>query len=126
MRLPALIVGLFLTTVGVVGLVSPHVLAMVGQRAITRLYVVAALRIVIGLVLLGAAPASRLPLALRIVGIVAIVAGLATPFFGYERSRSLLIWAELHGQTFMRGAATVALAIGGLITYAVTAGRRAA
>jgi hypothetical protein len=88
--------------------------------------VVAALRVGFGLALVMVAPASRAPIALRIFGVVAIVAGLTTPLVGVVRARAILDWWSVQVHTFIRLTAVVAVAVGGLIVYVVARGPRAA
>jgi uncharacterized membrane protein YwaF len=58
----------------------------------TGLYAIAVLRIAIGLVFVFAAPASRAPRTLRVFGLVVIIAGLMTPWFGVTRAQATLNW----------------------------------
>ena len=52
------------------------------------LYAIAVLRVAIGLLFVLAAPSSRAPRTLRVLGLIVIVAGLATPWFGVARGPS--------------------------------------
>jgi hypothetical protein len=62
MKALAFVVGLSIIATGLAGIVAPGVLVTIGQHSVTPagLYVVGALRIVIGLVLLGASSATRI------------------------------------------------------------------
>jgi hypothetical protein len=126
MRIAALLVALFVMVVGVVGIFLPDSLMMLARYVVTPagLYAIAALRIVIGLVLMIVAPVSRVPRTLRVVGAVVLVAGFVTPFFGVERTRAIMDWEFAQGTALIRVAALLALAIGGFIAFAVTSGRR--
>jgi hypothetical protein len=53
-----------------------------------------------------------------------LVAGLATPLFGVERTRAILDWESTQGTGLIRAVAGLALAIGGFIAFAVATGRR--
>jgi hypothetical protein len=90
------------------------------------LYVIAAVRVMFGAILLWVAPASRTPKILRIVGVFIIIAGLVTPFFGVERARAMFEWWSTQGSLFTRAWAIVAVVFGLLIAYAVTSNRRSA
>src|SRR4030095_1428068 len=81
------------------------------------LFVAAAIRVVFGAVLIFAAPASRAPQALRVVGLVILVAGVITPFFGVERARGILDWWSTQGTVLTHIAPAVALAFGGTLIY---------
>jgi hypothetical protein len=124
----ALLVGLLIVALGLVGIVAPGVLVTIGRHSVTPvgLYVVAALRVVIGLVLLGASSASRMPRTLRVCGIVALVGGLATPFLGVERAHAIMNWWLAAAPMVMRLWAVFAATFGGFIIYAVVSRRRAA
>jgi hypothetical protein len=121
MRLLALLVAFFLLLVGITGVFLPEDLLKVGHHLTTPvgLYVAAALRVGIGLVLTLAAANSRAPKTLRVIGIIAIVAGLTTPWLGVERTRAILDWWSAQGPVLMRLGPGFALILGGFIAYAV-------
>jgi len=48
--------------------------------------------VAIGLFFVLAAPASRAPLTIRVLGLIVIIAGLSTPWFGVARSQAVLDW----------------------------------
>ncbi len=126
MRSIALFVGLLILALGFIGIVAPGVPLALGQRLLTPvgLYLAGALRVLIGLVLLGAASASRMPRTLRVCGILAVAAGIATPIFGVERAHAIMTWWMAQGSVIVRLWAMLALAFGGVITYAVGSGAR--
>lgn len=121
MKSLALLVGLLIVGLGLVGVVTPGVLVTIGQHSVTPagLYVVAALRVIIGLVLLGASSASRMPRTLRFLGIVALVAGVMTPFLGVERARAIMNWLLAPGPVVLRLWALLAIAFGSFIIHVV-------
>ena len=82
-----------------------------------RLYAVAAVRIVIGLVFVLAAPASRAPGALRVLGFIVTVAGLMTPWFGAARALAVLDELRRAGPVLMRLDAVVGIALGGFLLF---------
>src|SRR5438093_335137 len=98
---------------------APDLRLSLGRSVITPggLYAIAALRIALGLVFVLAAPASRAPRTLRVLGAIVIIAGLTTPWFGVTRARAVLNWWASAGPSFMRLAAGVAMAIGGFLVY---------
>jgi hypothetical protein len=77
----------------------------------------AALRIALGLVFVLAAPASRAPRTLRVLGVIVIIAGLTTPSFGVARARAGLAWSASAPPSFIRLAAGVGIATGGFLVY---------
>jgi hypothetical protein len=119
MRLAALVIGVLVILVGAIGVAAPDVFLSVGRAVITPggLYAIAALRIGIGLVFVLAAPASRAPRTLRVLGVFVIVAGLATPWFGVARSLAVLDWWASVGPSLRRLDAGLAVALGGLLVY---------
>jgi uncharacterized membrane protein YidH (DUF202 family) len=123
MTLVALVLSLLVAALGALGLLSPARLVGVVRHFQTPagLYAAAALRLVLGAALLFAAPASRAPTALRILGVFLVLAGLVTPFFGLERFRKLLDWWSTRGTAFERAWAAFALALGLLLAYALAA-----
>jgi hypothetical protein len=123
----AAVLGLAIAVLGVVGIAAPSVLLELGQSLQTpsALYIVAAVRIMFGVVLVWAAPGSRLPGTVHVIGIIIIVAGLLTPLFGLEFAQAMLTWLSSHGPLFMRAWASLAVAFGGFVVYAVAPPRPA-
>ena len=121
MALIALVISLFIAALGALGVVSPTRLLDVARhfQSPAGIYAAAALRIVFGAALILAAPDSRAPAVVRVLGIIILVAGLITPLFGVERSRKVLEWWSARGPAFMRIWAGVALAFGLLLVSAV-------
>ena len=121
MTFVALILSLAVAGLGAVGVASPsHLLAIVRRfQTPAGLYVAMAIRLVLGLALFLAAPASRAPDLLRILGIVIMVAGFITPLLGLERFRRLLDSWVTRGSGFIRSWAACAMAAGLLLAYAV-------
>ncbi len=123
MALIALGLSLFVAALGAVGMVSPMRLLGVARhfQSPAGLCAAAALRVVLGVALVFAAPTSRAPGVVRILGIIILVAGVITPLFGVERSRRLLDWWSTRGPAFMRVWAGFALVFGLLLAYAMIA-----
>ena len=122
----ALFIGLFIVTLGAAGIVVPE-LFMTAFRAFQVppvLYAMAAFRVVAGVVLLLAAPASRLPWTLRTLGSVIAIAGALTPFLGGRLAQFVLESASMAGPFLPRVWAGVALAVGFIVVYAVAPARR--
>lgn len=121
MALVALIFSLLVAAVGALGVASPSQLLDLVRRFQTTagLYVAAGLRIVFGAALFLAAPGSRAPELIRVLGAFVFVAGVITPLFGLERFRRLLAWWSAQGAAFVRGWAAVVLLLGLLLAYAV-------
>ena len=127
-KLIAMALGLIIAAFGILGIAAPSVLLEFGRSLQTTnaLNIVAAVRVMFGAVLLWVAPGSRTPRILRVLGVLIIVAGLFTPFFGVERSRTMLDWWSTQGPLFTRAWAIVAVVFGLFIVYTVTSPRRSA
>ncbi len=121
MRLVAIVLGLAIVALGAVGIASPpRLLGIVGLlQTRAGLYLAAVVRLVLGAALFLSAADSRAPEVLRVLGVVIVVAGLITPFFGLERYRRLLDWWSARGPTFVRVWAVFAAAFGLGLVYAL-------
>ena len=128
MKRLAVLVGLVVVAVGIIGIAAPDVLLTIGKYAVTQtgLYIIAILRIAIGLLLIGVSSRSRMPKTLRVVGAVVVIAGISTPFFGVDRARAVLDWESALGPSFIRPLAACLVALGIFLMYAVGPVRRAA
>ena len=126
MRFLALIVALLAVMIGITGVVAPDTLFAMMRYAGTPagLYAAAVGRVAVGVVLIMVAPRSRAPQLLRGLGGFIMLAGMMTPFFGVERTRAILEWASTQGTALIRGGAALALALGGLLAFAVSPVRR--
>ncbi len=127
MKLLGLLVALLMICIGLIALIAPDRFLSAAEYSVTLngLYVVAALRVGVGLILLGASSASRMPKMLRVFGMIAIIAGLTTPLLGIERARAIFNWSSVHGPGVIRAWGVIALAVGGLIASALAGKRRA-
>jgi hypothetical protein len=128
MRLLGLVIGALVTLGSAVSFAAPDLRLSLERSVITPggLNAIAAVRIGIGLVFVIAAPASRAPRTVRVLGLIVIGAGLTTPWFGVARARSVLDWLANAGPLLMRLDAVVGLAIGGFLVYVFRAPTRRA
>jgi uncharacterized protein YjeT (DUF2065 family) len=122
MQMLATILSALFAGVGATAVFWPDTFIEVGRSLSTPtgLLVAAAVRVVFGAALLMAAPISRAPALLRLFGAVILIAGLATPLFGVELSRSLLTAASANGGTWLRIFGTIAIALGGSFVWALS------
>ena len=122
------LVGLIASAFGVFTIASPDAVVSFSESILTPtgLYVIAAIRIVLGVVLVLAAAHSRLPRVLRVLGIVIVIAGALTPVFGVERSRAVLAWEASFGPMAIRLLGLVIIALGGFLIYVVRPSRQTA
>ena len=119
MRLFGLVIGVLVILASAISFAVPDLRLSLERSMITPagLYVLAVLRIAIGLVLVLIAPASRTPRTVRVLGLIVIIAGLTTPWFGAARARAVLSWLESAGPLLMRLDAVVGMALGGFLVY---------
>lgn len=125
MRVVAFTLGTAIAFLGGLGAVAPESLLSVAEVFLTPtgLYLAAALRVVLGAALFMAAPGSRFPRMLRVIGVFILIAGLATPLIGVERARAIVEWETARGPMAMRVPAAFALLFGIFLAYATAPGR---
>ena len=121
MALVAFVLSICIAALGALGVVAPKRLMAVVRsfQSPAGLYATAAIRLVLGVALVFAAPGSRAPGFIWVLGIVIFVAGLVTPVVGLERFRHLLDWWLARGPGFARVWGAVAFVLGLLLAYAV-------
>jgi hypothetical protein len=119
MRLLGLVIGLVIILGSVISFAAPDLRLSLERSVMTPagFYAIAALRIAIGLVFVFAAPASRAPRTIRVLGLIVIIAGLTTPWFGVARARAVLNWLANAGPLWMRLDAVVGMALGSFVVY---------
>ena len=113
--------SLLIAGLGALGVCAPTRLLAFTRRFQTPagLYVAAAARLIFGAALFLAAPESRAPVAIRIVGVVVFAAGLALPWVGHERLWRMFDWWAAHGANAMRALGAVVLVGGLALSYAL-------
>ena len=91
-KIAALLIGMLIVAQGILGLAAPDTfLGLVRWfQAPPVIYAAAVIRFGFGVVLFLAAPASRFPIRLRVLGALIAAGGLLTPFFGIEFARWIL------------------------------------
>lgn len=121
MRYPAIAIGFLIAILGTAAVVAPALPLALAESLLNQvgLYAVAGGRVLIGIVILLAAGISRAPITLRILGSFIIIAGLATPIIGVERSRALFEWWVGLGEGLMRATAGIVMLIGASLIYAL-------
>lgn len=120
MTLAAILVGVFFAAQGILGIASPDLFLRLLRVIQTPpvLYLAAVIRFAFGIVLLYAAPASRAPLALRVLGILIVIGSVLAPFFGARLGHALLDWWSAGGSARVRTSALLLLALGVFVIYA--------
>jgi hypothetical protein len=113
------IFGVLIVLVGVVGIANPQRLlrAVEYLDGPQRFWLAVIVRVVLGSVLLVAAPECRLPTVVRIIGVIAIAAALAILLLGRARLDRFIAW-WLNRTALIRFSGIVALPFGILVIYA--------
>jgi len=121
------IFGILIALLGVGGVVSPPWLLGLVGRLQTRsgLFFTAGIRLLLGVALIFAATDSRAPDLLAVLGVVTIVAGVATPFFGLRRFEALLGWWREQPPLLVRLWCGIVLLLGACLVWAVFPGEAA-
>ena len=106
-----------LVAIGVATALAPDAVIASSRKLVSPvgIYVAAAVRCAIGLALLLIGRGSRAPAVLRIMGVVAVLAGVVYPFLGVESSKTRIEWEADH-LLFLRVEGLLFI-WGGLIIY---------
>ena len=126
MKLLAFAVAIIAMGFACTGLVRPDVLANLVRYSFspTGLYVVAVVRLAIGLIFFLAAAGSRAPRALRVIGVMICVVSVALAFLTAEYGDALRQWWTINGLGFVRVGVLFAFALGAFVAYATAPRRR--
>ena len=125
----AFVVGMLIAALGAVGVLVPSCLVWVAEHSVTpgAFYVIAAVRVALGLVLISAAPRTRMPRTIHVLGYVVLIAGVLTALVGLvdmERARALIAWWMQQGSGAVRLTGILVLALGSFIAWACAPERR--
>jgi hypothetical protein len=115
------ILGALIAALGAAGVVSPRVLIGFVDSVWRRprgIYGVVAVRLVLGVVLVVAAPDCRFPEIVRILGVLSLVAAVVLPLLGRERLRRMIDWWISRPGGFIRAWSLAAVAFGVFLGYA--------
>ena len=124
-KLIALGLSILMVLLGLTALAAPdRVLPLARFTTTTNgVYVAAGIRFAIGVILLFAASESRFPKVLRVVGVLAVLGGIATLALGGRTFQNVL---SNNGTIVLRFVGLFVLLIGSFIGYAFGSGRRVA
>lgn len=116
----AFLIGALIVFQGVIGMIWPDLfLGLVREFQYPPvIYIAAIVRVAFGLVLCFAAPASRAPTLLQVLGVFIVAGGLVTPYFGIYFAHLILGWWSDGGGVMVRGWATFAIVLGSFIAWA--------
>lgn len=114
-------IGVLSLLLGLWGVLAPSRVADLAQRfgSAGGLWIAAAIRLVFGLALWFAAPASHAPMLFQIFGVVALLAALLIPLMGLRRFKALIDWWTTLSPAAMRLNCLVAAAFGGVVLWAL-------
>src|SRR5215208_710646 len=120
------LMALAIAAVGILGIVAPGLLLELARPLTTGtgLLGVAVVRVMFGVLLLLLAPASRVPGIIRVIGLVIVIAGILTPFFGI--AAGALTWISGQDLRLMRAVAILPFVFGLFIVYAINSPRSTA
>ncbi|MCM3880125.1 MAG: hypothetical protein ND807_08465, partial [Vicinamibacterales bacterium] len=121
MRPLALLVGVIIAVVGLVGIVYPALLVALFRNSVTppALYGVAVIRVVMGSVFIRVSRVARAPRLLRAIGAIVIVAGVATPLLGADRAHAMMSWGVAQGPVFIRLVGGLAVLLAAVLIRAI-------
>jgi hypothetical protein len=114
MKTILLLLATLLVLFGLTGVFWPEGPMQLAKYSITStgLYVVAAVRIILGALLFIAARATRTPKTLQVIGILIVVAGVSTLLMSPQWAQGVVDGMLARGADFFRIAACIPLAVG--------------
>ena len=114
MKAIALLIATLAVLFGLTGVLWPEGLMRIATYSFspTGLYIVAAARIVVGGLLFFAASSTRTPKTIRVIGLVILLAGIASALITPERAEFMKIWLIARGPDMLRVAACIPLVVG--------------
>lgn len=124
MILAVALFGLFLSALGVMGFFAPERLLALVTRVQSQagIHAIAGFRLLMAVPLWFAAPESRAPFYLQTLGILSLLSGIATPFFGKRRFAAILGWWRERPASFVRVWSLFVVAFGLSLVWAVFPG----
>ncbi len=84
----------------------------------SRIYIIAAIRIALGLMFILGAEDCRRTMIISIIGIVALVLGIAIFAMGLEKAHAVIHWVQARSDIFLRFDCVLLFALGVLTIYA--------
>ncbi len=122
-QLVVAIAGLAIVLIGILGASAPRQLRQVIRSfsPTTRLGTGIVVRTGLGIALFVAAPTSRFPAVLAVLGAVSLLAAVSTAFLGPSRLDAWALWWMGRTDPVLRAWSLVAGAFGAFLVYAVSA-----
>ena len=114
MKAVALLIAFLMVLLGLAVVLWPEGLMQLATYSFSRtgMYVVAAVRIVLGALLFFAASSTRTPKTVRVIGLIILIAGIATALIPAERALAMKDWWVARGPDTLRIAACFPLVVG--------------
>lgn len=115
------LLGVLIVLMGAWGVLAPARITDFVHRFASRggMWSAAAVRVVVGLALWFAAPQSRAPLLLQVLGVIAIVAAVVIPLLGVARFSALIGWWSKLSPSGKRAWSLLSVAFGAIILWAL-------
>ncbi|MBN2284682.1 MAG: hypothetical protein JXO48_12415 [Deltaproteobacteria bacterium] len=119
MSVIVLVIGLIILGMALALLLSPALLRMLLGTFIRNNWwnIAMMLRVVIGVLLLLAAPGTRAPVVVQVIGVLFVLSGIVIPFMGAARLGKLVNWWLARPDGFLRAWAVAAAVFGALIVW---------
>jgi len=118
-----LAVGVTVIVLAAWGILAPAKLMTLVMSAMDKdwgIYVAVGVRLALGTALIIAAPASPVPVGFWVLGVIAIVAGVALALMGRERVRGIVVWwSERMSVPVIRLWLLFGIAFGAFLIYGV-------
>ncbi len=120
------VLAVLMILLGLTALAAPDRVMPLARFSTTTngVYVAAGIRFAIGVILLFAASQSRFPKVLRVIGVLAVLGGIATLALGVSGGRMFQNVLSNDGTIVLRVVGLFVLLVGSFIGYAVGSGRR--
>ncbi|MEE9608137.1 MAG: hypothetical protein V3U03_10420 [Myxococcota bacterium] len=114
------LIGVLVAAVGALASVSPSRLIgwVSALDSTTRFWTAVLVRVVLGILLLVAAPSCRAPLVVQVIGAVTLIAAAALVALGPKRLDAFVAWWLERPKSLVRGSGGFAVGFGALLIYA--------
>jgi hypothetical protein len=114
------LVGAVVVVFGLIGMAQPQRLMAWVKSAwlLDRLWLPVGIRLVLGAVLIHAAPDCRLPQAVRVIGVISIISAIVILLAGSQRVSAFADWWARQPPTFVRYWCLAATLFGGFLVFA--------
>ena len=122
-QIVVLVIGITIIVLAGWGMFAPGKLMTFVTSAVERhwgIYIAIAVRLVLGVALIGVAPAALFPTAFQVLGWITIAAAIAVAIAGRERVRRFIAWwSERFSASIIRLWLLFGIAFGAFLVYGV-------